>query len=134
VIIPIIILGLGGNAGAIGTSSMLFSLVTILTTIIWGRFSDETSKRKLYILMGFLGLALCFLFIAFTTSYIQVILIYSILTFFMAAELLITSLLILRGTERKDRDGKFGRFNLVCSWALTAGLVLGGISIMFFDP
>ena len=133
VLIPLLILDLGGNAGAIGISSMLFSLVTIMATIVWGKFSDETDKRLPYILLGFIGVSACLLSIAFATSYVYVVLAYSALAFLMAAELPITPLFLLRSVRKDSWNDSFSKFNLICSWGLTMGLVLGGIFIMFFD-
>ncbi|HOP09784.1 MAG TPA: MFS transporter, partial [Candidatus Methanofastidiosa archaeon] len=132
-LIPLIILDLGGNAGAVGLSSMLFSLVTIIATMVWGRFSDETDKRKPYIILGFLGATSCFFILAFATTYLQVVMVYAIMAFFMAAELPVTPLFLLRNVDKDRWNESFSRFNLICSWALTAGLVIGGISSVFFD-
>ncbi|MBN1785516.1 MAG: MFS transporter [Candidatus Methanofastidiosa archaeon] len=133
VLIPLFILNLGGSAKEIGISSMLFSLVTIIATIIWGRFSDETGKRKPYIVMGFLGLSICFLLLNFSNNDLQVIAIYALLAFFMAAELPITPIYLLRNVSKGRWDDAFSRFNALCSWALTTGLVLGGVMMMFVD-
>jgi len=133
VLVPLFILDLGGSANEIGIITMLFSLFTLISTVIWGRLSDETGKRKQYILIGFIGLSICFMLLAFSFNVMYVAIIYSVMAVLISAELPITPVYILKNLGDKSWDDTFGRFNSICSWGLTLGLVIGALALAVFD-
>jgi len=52
-LIPLFLLALGGSVSQIGIFSSLTSVVSLVLAFIWGRLTDATGKRKIFILITF---------------------------------------------------------------------------------
>ncbi|MHC1605222.1 MAG: MFS transporter, partial [Candidatus Methanofastidiosia archaeon] len=133
IIIPLLILALGGSGKDIGLATMLFSLVSMITAVGWGKLSDSREIRKPFIVIGFIGLFLCFMMLSLATSYYQIIIIYSMSALLTAAEPPITTVYLLRSSRKNEWDEALGRFNELCGWAWVAGLGIGALLMIYLD-
>ncbi|HHN81255.1 MAG TPA: MFS transporter [Methanomicrobia archaeon] len=126
-LIPLLILSLGGSGGEVGLAAMLFSLVSMLASIMWGRISDAYEVRKPFIVLGFMGLTLCCGLLYFVTDSLVIIVVYSLTAILVAAEPPITPVYLLRLSRKEEWEDAIGRFNELCGWAWVAGLGIGAV-------
>ncbi len=128
-IIPMMILSLGGTGSNVGLSTMLFSLVSMGFSVVWGTLSDKRELRKPFILMGIGGNIICLLLLSVSTTHMFVIACYALCAVLMAAEAPITPVYLLRGSHKTEWDSALGRFNALCGWSWVTGLTLGAIVV-----
>lgn len=126
-LIPLLILSLGGSGGEVGLAAMLFSLASMLASVFWGRLSDSYEVRKPFIILGFVGLLLCCALLYFVMDSYLVIVIYSITAILVAAEPPITPIYVLRFSRKEEWEDAIGRFNELCGWAWVVGLAIGAL-------
>ena len=131
VLIPLLIVDLGGRAKEVGLVMGLYTVFSMFGTIFWGKISDKFKKRKTCILIGFSGTFLSYLFLSMATTLSQVILIQIFFGVFIAAEIPVTTVYILRSTNKFYWDEAIGRFNKITGWAWVIGLGLGSIALFF---
>jgi len=127
------ILQLGGTGKDVGVAVMLFSLSAMLSTVWWGTLSDKKEVRKPFIILGFFGLLLCFLFLTIAPSYRFVIFVYTMCGALMSAEPPVTPVYLLRLTKKEGWDEVIGKFNAFCGWSWVFGLAIGWIFVMYYD-
>ena len=60
--------GLAGNVAQVGIISAISSLASVPANIIWGNLSDTLKKRKIFVLIGFIGLAIPLLLMGLSTD------------------------------------------------------------------
>jgi MFS family permease len=128
-IIPMMILSLGGTGSKVGLATMLFSLVSMSFSVVWGTLSDKRELRKPFILMGIGGNILCLMLLSVSTTHMFVIACYALCAILMAAEAPITPVYLLRGSHKSEWDSALGKFNALCGWSWVAGLSLGAIIV-----
>lgn len=125
ILMPLYLLQLGGSAQDVGIMNSLGSLSSMLGALFWGRVSDRTLKRKVFIVTGFMSVTLFLLLLPFIDSVEGVILLNSIYTFFLATTLSVSIVLILRSLRKLNWDYGIGKFNEIGGWGWVLGLSLG---------
>ncbi len=123
---------LGLNVFDVGITSAIASAASVPALIVWGQLSDKYRKRKVFIIVGFLGGFLTLLPIMYVhalMSYILVLVAFQIIS--MASVPVSTMILIENSTEDKW-SGVMGRFNFVASMGTVIGLAFGTVFIALF--
>ena len=131
VLLPLLIVELGGKAKEVGIVLGLYTAVSMFGTVFWGKISDKFKKRKTCILIGFLGTFLSYLFLSMASNLYEVILIQTFFALFIAAEIPVTTVYILRSTNKFYWDDAIGKFNKIGGWAWVTGLGIGAITLFF---
>ena len=119
---------LAGGALEYSIYVIVASLATILGLVVWGNLSDRLGKRKMFVYIGFISLAITSLLfsISFNIEYFVVI---SFLSgFFGSAATPVSSILIMELAERKDWSVKISKFSQYNSYGNIAGVVF---SVLF---
>ncbi len=124
-LIPLYLLSLGGSAKDAGLLVALASLSSMLGSLFWGRLSDRTLKRKLFILIGIASTSAFLPAMAFIRTPFQLMLLNVAYSFFLASTISVPIVLVLRSVRKYLWDYGIGRFNQISGWAWVAGLVLG---------
>ncbi len=115
---------LGGNVISVAYAITLGSVVSIPATMFWGRVTDMVNKRKVFMLIAYLSVALTLLALHFTNNINTVILIYGAYSFFVAANAAAISLLVMETTNRVKWALGFSRLQLISSIGGTLGYVV----------
>jgi len=131
VLLPLLIVELGGKAKEVGIVLGLYTAVSMFGTVFWGKISDKFKKRKTCILIGFTGTFLSYLLLSMAFNLYEVILIQTFFAFFIAAEIPVTTVYILRSTNKFYWDDAIGKFNKIGGWAWVMGLGIGAITLFF---
>ena len=103
------------------------SIATILGLLVWGSLSDKLGKRRIFVLIAFVSLAVTsvMLAVSFNTEYFISV---SFLSgFFGSAATPVSSILIMELTERRDWAMKISKFSQYNSYGNIAGVIFASV-------
>ncbi len=132
-LIPLLTMNVGGGPADVGIVNAIGSTASMLGGLFWGRLSDRLNRRKVFLLMGFLGTALTSVLFALAKTVPQVMLVNALYTFFIAATIPVPILIITKAFRLEDWDYAIGRFNEIGGWAWVAGMILGLVMAQFLS-
>ncbi|ASJ10432.1 MFS transporter permease [Thermococcus sp. P6] len=124
-LIPLLTMALGGGPSEVGIVNAIGSTASMLGGLFWGKLSDKLNRRKVFLIVGFLGTAISTILFPLARSVYQVMVINAVYTFFIAATIPIPILIITKAFRLEDWDWAIGRFNEIGGWAWVAGMVIG---------
>ncbi|AIF69615.1 hypothetical protein PAP_06075 [Palaeococcus pacificus DY20341] len=125
VLMPLYLLQLGGSAQLVGVMNSLASLASMIGTLFWGRLSDKTLKRRLFITLGFSSVSIFLALLAIVGSAGELIILNTLYAFFLATTISVPVVLALRSVRKTYWDFGLGKFSEIGGWGWTFGLVLG---------
>ncbi|HLH86251.1 MAG TPA: MFS transporter [Thermoplasmataceae archaeon] len=125
-LIPLfVVVYLQSNVEFVGITSSIASAASVPALIFWGNLSDRIGRRKIFLIIGFLGSFLSLLLILVVNTlgmYILTLVIFQVVA--MAATPVAT-LLILESTVEKKWPNVMASFNTISYIGLVAGLIAG---------
>ncbi|MFX0064032.1 MAG: MFS transporter [Candidatus Hermodarchaeota archaeon] len=131
-LIPLFILTLG-DVSDIGTLSALTSFVSLPLTFIWGKLTDDSGKRKIFILIGFIS-GFGILFGYFLANSFLWLIILSVLSGLLLGAGDTAKKMYIYDTYPIDLwEEKISKFHKLTGLGSCAGLFFGGIFQMFFQ-
>lgn len=130
-VMPLYAIQLGAGASEIGLLNALSTLSSTVGTVFWGKLSDKTLKRKIFILMGFLSVSIFLGLLAFAEDFWDLLTLNVIYSFFLASTVSIPIVLIFRNVRKTKWDEAVGVFNKIGGWAWVVGLLVGFALIKF---
>ncbi len=119
--------GLAGNVAQVGIISAISSLASVPANIIWGNLSDTLKKRKVFVLIGFIGLAVPLLLMGLSTDIQTYYLANFILGAISAAAAPVGTVLVLESFDKKEWGKRLGDFSRVAGIGWLLGLTIGTI-------
>jgi MFS family permease len=127
-LIPLFITqGLSGTVAQVGIVSAISSMASVPANILWGNLSDTTKKRKVFVLIGFIGLALALLTMGLSMSIGMYFVGNLILGAIAAAVAPVGTVLVLETSEKKDWAKRLGDFSKVGGVGWVTGLIVGTV-------
>ena len=125
-LIPLfVVLYLHSNVELVGITSSIASAATVPALIFWGNLSDRIGKRKIFILIGFIGsfASLLLILVVHTLGmYLATLIIYQVIAM---ASTPVATLLILENTMEKKWPDVMSSFNIVSYVGIVVGLATG---------
>jgi MFS family permease len=119
--------GLAGNVAQVGIISAISSLASVPANIIWGNLSDTLKRRKVFVLIGFIGLAIPLLLMGLSTDIQTYYLANFILGAISAAAAPVGTVLVLESFDKKEWGKRLGDFSRVAGIGWLVGLAIGTI-------
>ncbi len=113
----------------VGLTTSLVSLASIPAVIVWGNLSDSVKKRKLFILIGFIGSFSALIPISLATDLSIYVLLQVAFQILAMAAVPVSTVIIIENVERSKWPTIMSRFNLVASLGTLIGLIVGTIFI-----
>lgn len=125
-LIPLfVVLYLHSNVGYFGIVSAVSSAASVPALIFWGNLSDRLKKRKIFILIGFIGSFLSLLLIVVAKTLEMYMITLVIFQFVAVASTPVATILILESTVEKKWPNVMSTFNIFSYIGLISGLALG---------
>jgi len=133
-LIPLLTIEVGGGPREVGIVNAIGSFSSMLGGFIWGKLSDKVNRRKVFLILGFLGTAIGSMLFAVAHSVGEVMVINGLYTFFIASTIPLPVLIMTKSTRFEEWDHLIGRFNEVGGWAWVAGMVIGLLLVNTTGP
>ncbi len=124
-LIPLFAYALGGSLAEVGIIAAATSIASVPAFMLWGALSDRLGRRKLFLLIGFLGSATSFLGMAVSFTMAQFYLANLLIGFLGAASGPVGAVLVLETSERKQWPSRLALLSRVSGVGWVVGLVLG---------
>ncbi len=124
---------LRSNVEYVGLVSAISSLAAVPALVMWGNLSDRIKRRKIFIVIGFMGSFLSLLLVLFVhdmPSYISMLIMFQILAM---ASVPVSTLLILENSEQSAWPKIMGKFNSYSAIGTVIGLGVGVLILTFFS-
>ncbi|MGE5379367.1 MAG: MFS transporter [Candidatus Saccharibacteria bacterium] len=125
--------GLAGTVGQVGLISALSSMASVPSFIMWGNVSDAIKRRRLFILIGFGGMALAMLMMALSMNFEQYAIANILLGLLSTAAAPVGTVLILESFKKEEWAKRLGDFSKVGGIGWVVGLVLGTVWLSTFS-
>ena len=119
--------GLKGTVADVGIVGAISSLASVPANIIWGNLSDTTRKRKVFVLIGFLGLAISLLTMGLSMDMGAYYFGNFLLGAIAAAAAPVSTVIILESFAKEEWAKRIGDFSKISGIGWVLGLVLGTI-------
>lgn len=124
---------LGLNVLYVGITSAVVSAASVPALIFWGMLSDRFRKRKIFIMIGFLGAFASLIPIIFVRDLGQYILVLIVFQLVVMASVPVSTLILVENANRDQWSGVMGKFNTLASIGTVAGLALGIIFVVVYS-
>jgi len=123
--------GLGGTLSQVGLVNAFSSLASVPSYILWGNVSDTAKKRRVFVLIGFGGLALALLMMGLSTTLDGYLFANLMLGLLSTAAAPVGTVLILETFKKEEWAQRLGDFSRVGGIGWVCGLILGTIWLGF---
>ncbi len=124
-LLPLYAYFLGATAGGVGTLTAVGSVMNVVGSLVWGRVLDSTPRRRMFIALGFLGVAVAYLILPLLTGLPQLFLVNGWAAFAWMAGSSVSFLLVLSRFPKEQWEKEIARFNVYCGVGWTVGLAVG---------
>ncbi|NLI74168.1 MAG: MFS transporter [Euryarchaeota archaeon] len=124
---------LGGPLTHVGLVSAFSSLASVPSNILWGNLSDSVKKRRIFVLIGFGGMALALLMMGLATSMNSYLFANLVMGALSSAAAPVGTVLVLESFKQSEWAQRLGDFSRVGGIGWVAGLVLGVIWLSSFE-
>ena len=118
---------LGASVGQVGIIAAASSLSSIPAFMLWGHLSDRTKKRKIFVLLGFLGMALCLFLMGMSGGVQDYFLSNLLFGFLVAASAPVATALVIETAARDQWARRIAAFSKIGGIGWVAGLILGAV-------
>ena len=133
-LIPLfVIVYLGSNVFYMGITTSAASIASVLALIFWGNISDYLRKRKIFIMIGFVGSFASLMLIMLVHTITQYILIMVLFQLVAMASVPISTLILIENSKESKWPVVMSRFNEVSAVGTVVGLVLGTVIISLYS-
>ncbi len=118
---------LAGSVAQVGLISAATSLASVPSHILWGDLSDTAKKRRVFVLIGFGGLALSLLLMALSSNFYQYLIANVMLGILVNAAAPVGTVLILESFKKDEWAKQLASFSKVGGIGWVLGLIMGTI-------
>ncbi|HXX06140.1 MAG TPA: MFS transporter [Candidatus Bathyarchaeia archaeon] len=132
-VIPLYVIFLGGGIGEVAIIVAIQNGALTVGSIFWGKIIDRFHIRRQILLISFLVVILCSLWMYFTTSIVMLYGIAPILGFFIVARNPITQLLVMESVKKNLWSWLFARTSVISTLGMLAAMAIGAIGSLYFD-
>lgn len=131
-VIPLYVIFLGGGIAEVAIISAIQNGALVMGSIFWGKVIDRFHARRQILLLSFMVVFLCSLWIYFTSSIAVLYGIAPILGFFMVARNPITQLLVMESVKKNLWSWLFARTSVISTFGMLIAMAIGTIVSIYF--
>jgi len=124
-LIPLFAYALGGTLFTVGIIAAATSLASVPAFILWGSLSDRFARRKVFLLIGFLGSGIALLAMAVSGNMSQFYLANLLAGFLGAASGPAGTVLLMETSKRSEWPARLALVSRIAAIGWVAGLALG---------
>lgn len=124
-VLPLYVLGIGGNVIDITNLFAVFNLVSIPAFVLWGVAIDRLHRRRFFFALSFSTCAVVFVAMFLLPNIALLFVLVSLLSVSIAASGPISGLLVMETAEKRYWYNLFGRLYFIANAGSAAGLLVG---------
>ncbi len=124
-LIPLFTRVLGGSVADVGAVAAASSIASVPAFMAWGGLSDRLHRRKVFVLIGFFGLALSLFLMGISRNVGDFYLVNLLAGVLGAASAPVGTVLILETTKQEDWPSRIAVFSRIGGFGWVTGLILG---------
>lgn len=124
-LIPLYTVAIGGDLAAVGIIAAATSIASVPAFILWGGLSDRLERRKIFLLIGFLGTAVSFFAMALSPTLPAFYLANLLIGFLGAASAPVGVVLVMETAGKQAWPGRLAFLSRVTGVGWIAGLAVG---------
>jgi len=132
-LVPLYVASLGGNVAHVGLVTSAYNLTSVPSSILWGTLSDELSRRKIFILLGFISAGLIFLMFTLASNVVHLVFFNAFLGLFLTAYIPVASMMIVEVFPKRKLNRYIGLYNQYAGFGWSLGIVTGTIWLSYYD-
>ena len=130
-LIPLFITnGLRGTVADVGLITAVTSMAAVPANIIWGNLSDTLHRRKPFVLMGFVGMALALFMMGISTNVPSYLIANFLFGLLGAAIAPVGTVLVLESFDKKEWPRRLGDFSKIGGIGWVLGLAIGTLWLL----
>jgi len=122
---------LGANVGQVGLIAAASSLASVPAYMLWGNLSDRMKRRKIFVMAGFLGMAVCLFLMGISSDIPNYFIANLLFGFLSAASAPVATVLVIEMAAQENWAKRIALFSQVGGTGWVAGLALGAIWLQF---
>ncbi len=126
-LIPLFVVALGGSLADVGIIAAATSIASVPAFVLWGWLSDRMKRRKVFLLLGFVGTAVSFFAMALGFDLSQFYLANLLIGFLGAASAPVGAVLVMETTEREQWPNRLAFMSQLTGVGWIVGLSVGVI-------
>jgi len=130
-LIPLYVASLGGNVAHVGLVTSAYNLTSVPSSIFWGKLSDESSRRKIFILLGFISAGLIFSMFTLASNVVHLVFFNAFLGLFLTAYIPVASMMIVEVFPKRKLNRYIGLYNQYAGFGWSLGIVAGTIWLSY---
>ena len=119
--------------GHVGLVTSAYNLTSVPSSILWGRLSDELSRRKLFVHLGFVSAGLIFLLFIFASEVIHLVFLNALLGLFLTAYIPAANMMIVEVFPKRELNRYIGLYNQYAGFGWSLGIIAGTIWLSYYD-
>lgn len=124
---PLYLIELGGDAFLLGVLAASAAAAGAPGAFVFGRIADQTGRKRILVLEALAVITIALAIVPFTSSTTLVIGANVLVWFSFAAVGPVLTLLVVRGVEETEWQGRIAQLSTVQGWGWAGGLLLGAL-------
>jgi len=132
-LVPLYVASLGGNVAHVGLVTSAYNLTSVPSSIFWGKLSDELSRRKIFIIFGFISAGLIFLMFTLASNVVHLVFFNAFLGLFLTAYIPVASMMIVEVFPKRKLNRYIGLYNQYAGFGWSLGIIAGTIWLSYYD-
>ena len=129
----LVALSLGASVADIGVMTATAATATIVFSVVWGRLSDRSGRRKRYLLFFSIALGPIFLALSMANAVPQLILLYTLLTGITSGVAPIATTYTAECSQGRNWQGEVAKYNSIMSLGNISGLATYTVLAQFYE-
>jgi MFS family permease len=132
-LVPLYVASLGGNVAQVGLVTSAYNLTSVPSSVFWGGLSDRLSRRKIFILFGFISAGLIFLMFTLASDVVHLVFFNALLGLFLTAYIPVASMMIVEVFPKRKLNRYIGLYNQYAGLGWSLGITAGTIWLSYYD-
>lgn len=123
--LPLYILQLGGSVIDVALLTTIYNVMLIPSSIFWGSITDRLSRRRLFFLISYVGIAAIFGFMLLLPDIYWLAFLYGWLAYAVVANAAASNLLVMETTAKRSWVSSYAKLSLTGNLGAIIGLTVG---------
>lgn len=123
--LPLYILQLGGTVIDVALLTTIYNMMLIPSSIFWGSITDRLSRRRLFFIISYVGIAVIFGLMLLLQNIYWLAFLYGWLAYAVVANAAASNLLVMETTAKRSWVSSYAKLSLTGNLGAIIGLIIG---------